>query len=146
MESEKIKNYLYYLLSIKDYMENELRSKVLSKFENVEEELLNSAIKYLRENKYIDDEDYIKCYIDNKYKLGYGWNRVIQDLKYKKNLEYSVFEHNKICYDWYESARGLKVRKYGNINNVDYKVLVKQKNYLIRRGFSMEEVEYAFAN
>jgi regulatory protein len=141
---ERIRNYIYYLLGIKDYTEQEIRKKVNDRFEEVDLKELNKIINYLKENNYIDDESYVKSFVSSKFNSGYGWNRIIQDLKYKKGLKDDDFNFLKEEYDWFEKAKEVKLKRFGEDISIEYKEMNKQKNYILRRGFSMEEVNYAF--
>lgn len=143
---EKVRNYIYNLLGFKDYTESEIRKKVSDKFkDNVIESELNNIIDYLKENNYINDDAFIKSYIESKYSSDYGWNKIYNDLTFKKNIKESSFINYKENYDWFEKAKEYKIRKFGYENTEDYKTTIKQKQKLLRRGFSMEEVEYAFS-
>ena len=106
MKNMKILRYILY----KKRTENEVRTK----FKNdIDEEMLEDAIEYLKEAKYIDDEDYIEKTINNfkilkkmsimelKYKLqAKGLNKdLIEDYIYQNNdelIEYEISSAEKI--------------------------------------------------
>ena len=143
-QNEKIRNYMYYLLGIKDYTEKELKNKVYNKFENIDEENLKEIIDYLKECNYIDDKEYCRIYIRQKFNSGYGWSRIKGDLIYKKEIKEEIFKEEYHSYDWFESAKEIKERRYKDKKFEDYKEKKKAINYLLRRGFSFDEVQYAF--
>lgn len=143
-QNERIRNYIYYLLGIKDYTEKEIKDKVYNKFENIEEENFQEIIKYLKECKYLDDKEYCITYIRNKYSAGYGWIRIKSELIYKKEVKEDIFKEEYHKYDWFESAKETKEKKYKDKKFEDYKEKQKAMNYLLRRGFSYEEVQYSF--
>lgn len=138
---EKVRNYIYKLLSIKDFTENELRKKVIQKFNNeIDFKELEEIFTYLKDSGYINDIEYTKNYIRIRFNEGYGWNRIEQELKFKKNIKFS-FQEEKLKYDWFEKAKEIYQRKY-NKDYTDIKEKTKRINYLLRRGFSFEEINY----
>jgi regulatory protein len=141
---ERIKNYIYWLLGLKDYTANEIRNKVYKRFEEVNNTEVEKVIEYLKECKYIDDDAYCINYIKNKYEFGYGWIRIKGDLIYKKEVKEDFFKEEHDKYDWFKSAKEVKEKKYRDKDFEDYKQKQKAMNYLLRRGFSYEEVQYAF--
>lgn len=141
---ERVKSYAFWLLGLKDFTEQELKDKIVKKYEDVDLEDLEKIIKYLKESNYINDEEYAKSFIRSKYNQGYGWIRIKGDLVYKKSIKENLFLEEKSNYDWFESAKEMKLKKYKDKEFLDFKEKQKAMNYLIRRGFSYEEVEYAF--
>tara|TARA_B100000073_G_scaffold335475_1_gene329144 strand:- start:1269 stop:1715 length:447 start_codon:yes stop_codon:yes gene_type:complete len=141
---EKVKSYAFWLLGLKDFTEQELKDKIIKKYEKVDLEELEKIIQYLKESGYVNDEEYAKSFIRSKYNQGYGWIRIKGDLVYKKNIKEHLFSEEKNNYDWFELAKEVKTRKYKEKEFSDFKEKQKAMNYLIRRGFSYEEVEYAF--
>lgn len=141
---EKVKGYAFWLLGLKDFTEQELKDKIIKKYEEVDLEELEKIVKYLKESNYINDEEYAKSFVRGKHNQGYGWIRIKGDLLYKKSIKEDLFLEEKNNYDWFELAKEVKLKKYKDKNFIDFKEKQKAMNYLIRRGFSYEEVEYAF--
>ena len=76
-EFDKAKTKILRYILYKKRTENEVRTK----FKNdIDEEMLEDAIEYLKEAKYIDDEDYIEKTINN-FKILKKMS--IMELKYK---------------------------------------------------------------
>ena len=109
-EFDKAKTKILRYILYKKRTENEVRTK----FKNdIDEEMLEDAIEYLKEAKYIDDEDYIEKTINNfkilkkmsimelKYKLqAKGLNKdLIEDYIYQNKdelIEYEITSAEKI--------------------------------------------------
>ena len=109
-EFDKAKTKILRYILYKKRTENEVRTK----FKNdIDEEMLEDAIEYLKEAKYIDDEDYIEKTINNfkilkkmsimelKYKLqAKGLNKdLIEDYIYQNKdglIEYEISSAEKI--------------------------------------------------
>ena len=104
-EFDKAKTKILRYILYKKRTENEVRTK----FKNdIDEEMLEDAIEYLKEAKYIDDEDYIEKTINNfkilkkmsimelKYKLqAKGLNKdLIEDYIYQNRDELIEYEIN----------------------------------------------------
>ena len=45
--------------------------------------------------------------------------------------------------DWFEKAKWVKDKKFGPFKETDFKLLMKQKQFLQYRGFYSEHIEYA---
>ena len=102
----KVLKYILY----KKRTENEVRTKFNS---SIEEDLLEDVIEYLKENKYIDDSDYIKRTINN-FKILKSLS--IVELRYKllskgidKNLIEDYIYENKDEITEYEINSAIKI-------------------------------------
>ena len=98
---ERVKSYAFWLLGLKDFTEQELKDKIIKKYEKVDLEELEKIIQYLKESGYVNDEEYAKSFIRSKYNQGYGWIRIKGDLVYKKNIKEHLFSEEKNNYDWF---------------------------------------------
>ena len=138
-EFDKAKTKILRYILYKKRTENEVRTK----FKNdIDEEMLEDAIEYLKEAKYIDDEDYIEKTINNfkilkkmsimelKYKLqAKGLNKdLIEDYIYQNRDELIEYEIN--------SAEKIILRKDQE----------KQEtvSYLMKKGYKRDNINKAF--
>ena len=134
-DKTKILRYILY----KKRTENEVRTK----FKNdIDEEMLEDAIEYLKEAKYIDDEDYIEKTINNfkilkkmsimelKYKLqAKGLNKdLIEDYIYQNRDELIEYEIN--------SAEKIILRKDQEKPEI--------VSYLMKKGYKRDNINKAF--
>lgn len=133
----KVLKYILY----KKRTENEVRTKFNS---SIEEELLEDVIEYLKENKYIDDSDYIKRTINN-FKILKSLS--IVELKYKlfskgidKNLIEDYIYENKDEITEYEINSAIKI--------IDKKSKELEKkeiiSYLMKKGYKKDNILVAY--
>ena len=138
-EFDKAKTKILRYILYKKRTENEVRTK----FKNdIDEEMLEDAIEYLKEAKYIDDEDYIEKTINN-FKILKKMS--IMELKYKlqakglnKNLIEDYIYQNKDELIEYE------------INSAEKIILRKEQEkpeivaYLMKKGYKRDNINKAF--
>ena len=138
-EFDKAKTKILRYILYKKRTENEVRTK----FKNdIDEEMLEDAIEYLKEAKYIDDEDYIEKTINNfkilkkmsimelKYKLqAKGLNKdFIEDYIYQNRDELIEYEIN--------SAEKIILRKDQEKPEI--------VSYLMKKGYKRDNINKAF--
>lgn len=126
-------------ISFKKRTENEIRLK----FNKViEEELLDDAIEELKENGYINDNNYIKRAVNEFMALK---NLSIKEIKYKlmaKGLSKSLIDdyisnHIEELSDYeLQSAKSIAIKK----SNLEKEEI---KNYLMKKGYKTESIEEA---
>lgn len=135
-EKTKVLKYVLY----KKRSENEIRKK----FENeIEQNLLEDIIEYLKEAKYIDDKEYIRKTINNFMALK---NLSIREIEYKlyskgikkEDIEDYIYE-NKEELNQYEmkSARNIANKKITSLE------LEEIKQYLMKKGYKRENITTA---
>ena len=132
----KILKYILY----KKRSENEVRRK----FEKeLDENMLEDIIEYLKEAKYIDDTEYIRKTVNNFIILK---NLSIKELKYKllaKGLNKNYIE------DYiYENKEELEEYEIKSISNIFYKKSASMeqdeiKQYLLKKGYKSENINKA---
>ena len=138
-EFDKAKTKILRYILYKKRTENEVRTK----FKNdIDEEMLEDAIEYLKEAKYIDDEDYIEKTINN-FKILKKMS--IMELKYKlqaKGLNKDLIE------DYIYQNRD-ELIEY-EINSAEKKILRKDQekpeivSYLMKKGYKRDNINKAF--
>lgn len=135
-EKTKVLKYVLY----KKRSENEIRKK----FENeIEENLLEDIIAYLKEANYIDDKEYIRKTINNFMALK---NLSIREIEYKlyskgikkEDIEDYIYE-NKEELNQYEikSARNIANKKITSLE------VEEIKQYLMKKGYKRENLTTA---
>lgn len=135
----KILKYIVY----KRRTEQEVRQKFKNEFD---EEMFEDIIDYLKDAKYIDDEEYIEKIINNFKILK---NLSNKELKYKlmakgleKNLIEDYFYENKEELEEYEikSATNIIIKKSRDMENDEIKM------YLLKKGYRQSSINSAFEN
>lgn len=138
-EFDKAKTKILRYILYKKRTEQEVRTK----FKNdIEEDILEDAIEYLKEEKYIDDEEYIERIINN-FKILKKMS--ITEIKYKlqakgldKDLIESYIYQNKEELTEYE------------INSAEKIILKKEQEkpeiiaYLMKKGYKKDNINQAF--
>ena len=133
----KILKYIVY----KKRTEQEVRQKFQKEFD---EEMFENIIEYLKEAKYIDDEEYIDRIINN-FKLLKNLSN--KELRYKlmakglnNNLIEDYFYENKEELEEYEikSAYNIILKKNKDMEKEDIKL------YLIKKGYKQSSINSAF--
>ena len=132
----KILKYILY----KKRSENEVRRK----FEKeLDENMLEDIIEYLKEAKYIDDTEYIRKTVNNFIILK---NLSIKELKYK--LLAKELNKNDIEDYIYENKEELEEYEIKSISNIFYKKSASMeqdeiKQYLLKKGYKSENINKA---
>lgn len=133
----KVLKYIVY----KKRTEQEVRQKFQKEFD---EEMFEDIIEYLKEAKYINDEEYINKIINNFKILKNLSNR---ELKYKlmakglnNNLIEDYFYENKEELEEYEikSAYNIILKKNRDMEKEDIRL------YLIKKGYKQSSINSAF--
>lgn len=138
-EKTKVLKYVLY----QKRSEYEIRNK-FSK--TIEENLLDDIIEYLKEAKYIDDNLYIEKSINNFIALK---NLSIKEITYK--LLSKGLNKNDIEDYIYKNKEELEQYEIKSASNIIYKKSTTMdeeeiKNYLIKKGYKIENIEEAFNN
>lgn len=134
------------LLKSREYTEEQLRRKLQEGF--YPEEVIEEAIQYVASYRYIDDMryavNYITCYEKNK-----GRKRIEQEL-FDKGVSKEIIE--KAWAEWEENGgkqeeqemiKAVLKKKHYIPSAADSKERQRMYAYLIRRGYSAEEVRKA---
>ncbi len=138
-EFDKAKTKILRYILYKKRTENEVRTK----FKNdIDEEMLEDAIEYLKEAKYIDDEDYIEKTINN-FKILKKMS--IMELKYKLQAK----GLNKDLIEDYIYQNKDELIEY-EINSAEKIILRKEQEkpeivaYLMKKGYKRDNINKAF--
>ena len=139
-EFDKGKTKILKFILYKKRSENEVRRK----FEKeLDENMLEDIIEYLKEAKYIDDCEYIRITVNNFMILK---NLSIKELKYK--LLAKGLNKNDIEDYIYENKDELEKYEIKSISNIIYKKSLSMeqdeiKQYLLKKGYKSENINKA---
>lgn len=130
-EQAKEKAVKYLVLTLRT--ENEVRNKL--KRLNVEEDIIEEVIEYLKGINYINDSNYIEAYIRQcikipKYSKYEIKMKLLQKGINKNLLEEKLEEHDMQQYE----KKIVEKLKSSKLKDMDE---IKQKAYLYRRGFNI---------
>lgn len=130
-EQAKEKAVKYLVLTLRT--ENEVRNKL--KRLNVEEDIIEEVINYLKGINYINDSNYIEAYIRQCSKIPKYSKYEIKMKLLQKGIDKSFLEEKLEKYDMQEYERKIIEKlKESKLKDMDQ---IKQKAYLYRRGFNV---------
>lgn len=133
------------LLSHREHSKKELTTKL--KTRGHEEEEINATIERLEEMNYLNDERFAEIFVRSRLSKPLGANRIQQELIQKGiNSELAKTALSEANVDWFELAKQLKERKFGEEISTDFKEKAKQSRYLQYRGFDFEQIKYAVSS
>ena len=74
-----------------------------------------------------------------RFNQGKGPIKISMELKSR-----GIREFDLTLFNWFELAKDVKCKKFGDSNFLDYKEKAKQKRFLQSRGFGFDEINEAF--
>ena len=143
------------ILAMRDHSEQELRRKlaapVMSKNGpealNVTPEEVDKVVEWCIENRYLDDERFVRQIIASRSRKGYGPARVRQELKQKGISRETIESAMRECViDWAQLAKEQAQRKYGEPLPTVFAEKVKIQRFLLYRGYLMEDIQEIWRN
>ena len=143
------------ILAMRDHSEQELRCKlaapVMSKNGpealDVTPEEVDNVVEWCIENRYLDDERFVRQFIASRSRKGYGPARVRQELKQKGISREAIESSMRECeIDWARLAKEQAQRKYGEPLPSVFAEKVKIQRFLLYRGYLMEDIQEIWRN
>ena len=143
------------ILAMRDHSEQELRRKlaapVMSKNGpealDVTPEEVDKVVEWCIENRYLDDERFVRQFIASRSRKGYGPARVRQELKQKGISRETIEAAMRECeIDWAQLAKEQVQRKYGEPLPTVFAEKVKIQRFLLYRGYLMEDIQEIWRN
>jgi len=129
----------YGVLSLRDHSSIELRNKQIDK--GYAPELVDEAIEYLIQEKYLNDQLFARGYFESRLHKGHGPMRIARDMRTRqipgKLIEALMSEHE---HSWTDQAKQVKLRKFGPEVKKDQKWKGKVFRYLAYRGFYQSDI------
>ena len=125
------------MLMRREHSQLELSNKLqLKGFDDAD---IKNSIDLLIEQNYQSDERFTEAFILMRYNQGKGPVIISSELR-KRGIE--SFDLSNL--DWFELAKEVRKKKFGQNLPSDYKIQAKQKRFLASRGFSFDEINKAF--
>ena len=142
-EVRRAKLRALHLLTAMDRTEAQLREKLQVSYC---EEAVETAIEYVKSFGYINDERYVRVYIESKSRTK-SRKQIEQELIYKKGISKEAvqrgFEEAQIT-DISEVIRKYMDKKKINPQTCDYEQKQKFFAYMLRKGFQIEDMKRVF--
>jgi len=125
------------MLIRREYSKLELLQKLNLK--GFDDSVINYSITLLAEQKYQSDKRFSEAFILMRYNQGKGPVKISVELKSR-----GISRFDLTLFNWFELAKEVKYKKFGDSKSLDYKEEVKQKRFLQSRGFGFDEINQAF--
>ena len=125
------------MLMRREHSRLELFQKLQTKGFDVD--VVNDSISKLVEQNYQSDDRFSEEFIQMRFNQGKGPVRIASELKMRglNTFDLSVF-------DWFQLAKEIRQRKFGDLSSLDFKETAKQKRFLQSRGFTLDQINQAF--
>lgn len=142
-ELEECRNYASKLLKYRSRSEKEIREKLNQK--KFSENIVEDTIHWLKEKKYLDDQQFAQEWIESRKRKGYSEKYIRWELKKKGIISVPSepeLNNQEGLPDDREVAKRLvekKIKQYKNIAPEKRKQRIQ--NLLLRHGFSWEIIE-----
>ncbi len=139
---KKLKNYVLWLLGRQEYSRRELTTKLKNK--DATDEFIESLLNWCEEHNFINEQRYCEGFVRRQVAKRHGLKRIKSEAMGKgidTTLLAQVVENQDI--DWFELAEQAYNKKYSTTDNLDYKEKAKRTRYLLYRGFSYEQINFA---
>lgn len=138
-ELKRAKHRALYLLERCDRTEQELRTK-LSR--NYEPEIVDEAVRYVKQYGYIDDRRYAVNYLKSRCQVK-SRRQVEQELLYKKGISREVLE--EACQETEAQDESLLIRRWMEKKRYSPEEATPEEQrrlylFLMRRGFQSEDI------
>jgi len=125
------------MLMRREHSKLELRQKLNLK--DFDDAVINDSISLLAEQKYQSDERFSEAFILMRFNQGKGPIKISMELKSR-----GINEFDLTLFNWFELAKDVKYKKFGDSKFLDYEEKSKQKRFLQSRGFGFDEINQAF--
>ena len=125
------------MLMRREHSRLELFQKLQTKGFDVD--VVNNSISKLVEQNYQSDDRFSEEFIQMRFNQGKGPVKIASELKMRgiNTFDLSVF-------DWFQLAKEIRQRKFGELSSLDFKETAKQKRFLQSRGFTLDQINQAF--
>ena len=127
------------IISRREHSIKEVNEKLTKKFNA--DEIIESVIEKLLSNNLINDSRFAEMYTSARKKKGFGPKRIGYELSLKGVKEYIASEAIEEEGGWTESALTVFNKKFRNGPASDFKQSLKQKTFMLNRGFTFKEIE-----
>jgi regulatory protein len=112
--------------------------------EKPDEDMLDDVLDALEREGYLSDERFAESFVNMRARRGHGPLRIKNDMKQKKLPTDKISNAFEACEtDWFELARDVRERKFGEELPTEFKEKARQMRFLQSRGFEMQHIQYA---
>ena len=104
-----------------------------------DDDVINSSISKLVEQNYQSDDRFAEDFIQMRFNQGKGPVKIALELKTR-----GINTFDLSTFDWFQLAKEIRQKKFGDVSSLDYKETAKQKRFLQSRGFNLDQINQAF--
>ena len=104
-----------------------------------DDDIINSSISKLVEQNYQSDDRFAEAFILMRFNQGKGPIKIALELKMR-----GINTFDLSAFDWYQLAKEIRQKKFGDVSSLEYKEKAKQKRFLQSRGFNLDQINQAF--
>ena len=104
-----------------------------------DDDVINSSISKLVEQNYQSDDRFSEEFIQMRFNQGKGPVKIASELKMR-----GINTFDLSTFDWFQLAKEIRQKKFGDVSSLDYKETAKQKRFLQSRGFNLDQINQAF--
>jgi len=138
-ELREILSYALSLLSKRDYSERALKEKLLKRYSEVPQELIDLALKELSLQGFLDEFRCAYSYFESKSRKGWGRKKIAYSLRLKGFRE-EVIKEAELSFSFDYSHIVKEIRKKYSLK--DKREREKAKRFLLSRGFTWSEIHH----
>ena len=142
-ELQKAKLIAFRLLKIRGRSEEELKERL--RLKNIQSDIINETLGYLKILKLIDDQKFAKDWIHARLNRPFGLRRISIELK-RKGISPEIITRElnqaRINYEETDIVETLAKQRAIRYTDIDQQKRKKRVfDYLARRGFSLESIQ-----
>ncbi|MFW1676687.1 regulatory protein RecX [Pontibacter sp. JAM-7] len=142
MDRTELRNSILRLLARREYSRYELMQRYSK---DTAEDVVESVLDELTESRYLSDARFAESFMRQRLMQYHGWQRISYDLKSKgigAELRQGVYDTLDV--DWKALACDAWAKRFKQPpERQDRKGYARQMRYLMQKGFSHEEANYA---
>ena len=102
-------------------------------------DIINSSISKLVEQNYQSDDRFAEGFMVMRFNQGKGPIKIASELKMR-----GINTFDLSAFDWFQLAKEIRQKKFGDPSSLEYKEIAKQKRFLQSRGFNLDQINQAF--
>ena len=125
------------MLMRREHSRLELFQKLQTKGFDVD--VVNNSISKLVGQNYQSDDRFSEEFIQMRFNQGKGPVKIASELKMR-----GINTFDLTVFDWFQLAKEIRQRKFGDLTSLDFKETAKQKRFLQSRGFTLDQINQAF--
>jgi regulatory protein len=142
-DAKIIRHKLTRLLSRREHSQTELRKKLADL--ELDRDLVDDTIAQFAKKDIQSDVRYAEAVVRGAYRKGKG-PVFIERTLHNHDIDFQLVRAltKDESFDWFESSKAVRVKRFGDELPDDWTYKQKQMRFLQYRGFTQEQIKYAF--